>query len=308
MKKENLLLVTALTFSVFPAKSDDVSYNSKIPVIEIIDALVLSKTLKQVSIVDARQSQFKKGHIPYSQNMDWENWTEEKPGLKNALFGDSSKWGRTLTNNSVQNRLRQLGLSHDKQIVVVGDGKNSWGQEGRIAWNLLFWGAKHVALLDGGYPRWLQLKLPIEIGKAKSTKAGDFVYSLNPQRRATKADIFKNLKTNERSLLDIRSREEFDGYTMPGQKRGGHIPKSQLVEFSSLYQNDGRFIDTAHLKKLIGDRISTMPITYCTGGVRSALLALLLEAKLGIYAANYDASMWEWSSDEKLPIEKTISK
>jgi 3-mercaptopyruvate sulfurtransferase SseA len=38
--------------------------------------------------------------------------------------------------------------------------------------------------------------------------------------------------------------------------------------------------------------------------VRSALLAVLLEARLGIVAANYDGSLWEWSADPSLPLVK----
>lgn len=44
-------------------------------------------------------------------------------------------------------------------------------------------------------------------------------------------------------------------------------------------------------------------VTYCTGGVRSALLAVLLEARLGVVAANYDGSLWEWSARDDLPLE-----
>jgi len=50
-------------------------------------------------------------------------------------------------------------------------------------------------------------------------------------------------------------------------------------------------------------KIGTPVVTYCTGGVRSALLAVLLEARLGIVAANYDGSLWEWSSRDDLPLE-----
>ncbi len=306
MKKKTLFFFAILTFFVWPAFSIEAPITSRTATLEIIDVQELAKIQDQVSVIDARQSEFEKGHIPNSQNMDWKNWSEEKPGLKNAVFGDQAKWGRILTDNSVQNRLRQLGLSHNTLIVVVGSGRESWGEEGRIAWNLLFWGAQRVALLDGGYPRWAQMKLPVQKGKAKPAKPGDFIYSLNLLRRASKADVFDNLKNSQRLLLDVRSLKEYDGQKMPGQKRGGHIPKSKLVEFNGLYQEDGRYINATQLKKLVGSEISEKPITYCTGGVRSALLALLLEARLGIFAANYDASMWEWSSDEKLPVEKKL--
>ncbi len=294
-----LLFITSFSF----AKAESENFGT----VEIIDVKELAKIINQVLIVDARQSKFIDGHIPNSQNMDWENWTEEKPGLTNAIFGHPEKWGRVITGDQVQIRLRQLGLSHTKKIVVVGD-PSGWGEDGRIAWNLLYWGTEHVALLDGGYPAWVKAGYAIEKGRSKPIKTGDFIYTLKPQRRATLDDLKGNAKFNSRLILDVRTAKEFEGQTMPGQKRGGRIPKAKLIEFEKLYESDGRFISGERLKKLLTDAAEKKPITYCTGGVRSALLALLIEARFGILTANYDASIWEWSSHSELPLEKGLGR
>jgi 3-mercaptopyruvate sulfurtransferase SseA len=82
------------------------------------------------------------------------------------------------------------------------------------------------------------------------------------------------------------------------------------VPETSLYGAEGRYIGAEELVRLAGlspigkTGSSGRPITYCTGGVRSALLAVLLEARLGILAANYDGSLWEWSADSSLPMVK----
>jgi thiosulfate/3-mercaptopyruvate sulfurtransferase len=92
---------------------------------------------------------------------------------------------------------------------------------------------------------------------------------------------------------------------MAGQKRGGHLPGARLVPETSLYDGEGRFVSAEALARLAGLTGKTeKTITYCTGGVRSALLAVLLEARLGVVAANYDGSLWEWSADPSLPMEK----
>ncbi len=273
--------------------------------IEILTAKEVFKKLNeaadQVRIIDARDSNFQQGHIPGSQSMNWQEWSEEKPGIANAVFGHPEKWGRILRGPEVQQKLRTLGLSQNKIIVVVGDPKG-WGEEGRVAWNLLYWGATHVALLDGGFPAWKTAGFPIEVGKAKTSSFGNFAYAVSNQRQATKASVEENLKSRSRLLLDARSADEFEGTKMPGQKRGGHIPGSILIEFQKLYQSDGLYISAEALKKQIGQELTSAPITYCTGGVRSALLALLIEARLGISVLNYEASIWEWSADLKLPL------
>jgi len=45
-----------------------------------------------------------------------------------------------------------------------------------------------------------------------------------------------------------------------------------------------------------------MPAVRCSL-IAVALVAVLLEVRLGIVAANYDGSLWEWSSRDDLPLE-----
>lgn len=279
--------------------------------VRIVDAAEAARRLPGASVLDARSARdFARGHVPGSRRVDWRDWTLEKPGLAGALFGDPARWGRVPPpDQRLEGRLRALGLSNAKPILVVGE-PGGWGEEGRIAWNLLYWGADEVWLLDGGFSAWRDPSRPVEAGAARSAPLGDFVLRLRPERRIETAALKAALDERTPRLLDARTPEEFAGRTLSGQKRGGHLPTAHLVPEKSLYERDGRYVGTDELKKLTGlgsageDRSPSRPITYCTGGVRSALLAVLLEARLGILAANYDGSLWEWSADPSLPLEK----
>lgn len=88
-------------------------------------------------------------------------------------------------------------------------------------------------------------------------------------------------------LLDVRTQEECDGKVVSGQKRSGHIPISTLIPFKNLYQDDGKFISAQKLTKLIGSCAGNHLVTYCIGGVRSALLALLIEARFQTQVQSY---------------------
>jgi thiosulfate/3-mercaptopyruvate sulfurtransferase len=288
----------------------DVGKSTSTGRIRIVDAAQAAASLPEVVVLDARSAKdFLAGHVPGARHVDWREWTLEKPGALNALFGDPARWGRVPDAGAVlQKRLRALGLSNARPVLVVG-APGGWGEEGRVAWNLLYWGADEVWLLDGGFPAWrAEAARLVESGEARKVAPGNFVLEVRPERRIETSEL-KAVDAAGASLLDARTPAEFAGETLAGQKRGGHIPGARLVPARSLYGAGGRYVDAEDLKRLAGlerqaPAGSERPITYCTGGVRSALLAVLLEARLGVVAANYDGSLWEWSADPSLPLVK----
>ncbi|MCM3875364.1 MAG: rhodanese-like domain-containing protein [Thermoanaerobaculia bacterium] len=280
--------------------------------IRIVDAVEATARLPNTVVLDARSAkEFAAGHVPGARRVDWREWTLEKPGFLGALFGDPARWGRVPPPDArLENRLRALGLSNTRPVLVVGT-PGGWGEEGRVAWNLLYWGAAEVWLLDGGFPAWrADAMRPVETGAARGTASGDFVLRVRPERRIEKAALKAALDAKGAVLLDARTPAEFGGETVSGQKRGGRLPGARLVPERGLYDGEGRYVGADELRRLAGlgpegeNGSRGRPITYCTGGVRSALLAVLLEARLGVLAANYDGSLWEWSADPSLPLEK----
>ena len=113
-------------------------------------------------VLDARDpAAFRAGHLPGSRPVDWRDGAEARPGLLGALLGDPSRWGRLRpVSAGLQDYLRSLGLQAERTVLVVGDPAG-WGEEGRVAWSLLAWGAREVALLDGGFPAWRAAGLPV---------------------------------------------------------------------------------------------------------------------------------------------------
>lgn len=279
--------------------------------IRIVDSARAAASLPGIVVLDARTAKdFARGHVAGARHVDWRDWTLEKPGALNALFGNPARWGRVPdAGAALETRLRALGLSNARPVLVVG-APGGWGEEGRVAWNLLYWGADEVWLLDGGFPAWrAELALPVEAGEERKAAPGNFILDVRPERRIETQELKTAADRAGASLLDARTPAEFAGETMAGQKRGGHIPGARLVPAKGLYRADGRYVGAEELKRLAGfepqaSKSPDRPITYCTGGVRSALLAVLLEARLGVVAANYDGSLWEWAADPSLPLVK----
>ena len=303
-----LLLLAAVSALATPGDAGRGIPNGRI---RIIDAADVEARPPGVVILDARSAkEFAAGHVPGSTRVDWREWTLERPGLLGALFGDPARWGRVPPPDArLEGRLRALGLSNERPVLVVG-APGGWGEEGRVAWNLLYWGAGEVWLLDGGFPAWrADATRPVETSAARPVP-GDFVLRVRPERRIERAELKAALDVKGARLLDARTPAEFAGETMSGQKRGGHIPGARLVPAKSFYDEKGRYVGADELMRLAGlgpegeNGRADKPITYCTGGVRSALLAVLIEARLGILARNYDGSLWEWSAEPSLPLVK----
>ncbi len=280
--------------------------------VRVVETSEAARLLPGISILDARaRDAFEASHIPGARRVDWKEWTLEEPGLLNALFGHPARWGLVPPSDArLEGRLRDLGLSNARPVLVVG-APGGWGEEGRIAWNLLYWGAADVWLLDGGFRAWTaDGGRPVERGKGRTPPPGDFTLHPRPERRIETAELEAALDARHATLLDVRTAAEFAGSRMHGQKRGGHLPGARLVPQESLYLPDGRFVGPGELARLTGlDAAKANDprpriVTYCTGGVRSALLAVLLEARLGIAATNYDGSLWAWSADPGLPLVK----
>lgn len=293
------------------AVSGSAGKGSSIGRITIVDPAHAAAKLPEIVVLDARGARdFSAGHLPGALRVDWREWTLEKPGALNALFGNPARWGRVPdAGTALEERLRALGLSNARPVLVVG-APGGWGEEGRVAWNLLYWGADEVWLLDGGFPAWrAESARPVESGEARRVAPGNFILRVRPERRIETTELKAAADAKVCALLDARTPAEFAGRKMAGQKRGGHIPGARLAPAESLYGADGRYVDADDLQRLAGlgpsaPRGAERLITYCTGGVRSALLAVLLEARLGIVAANYDGSLWEWSADPSLPLVK----
>ena len=53
----------------------------------------------------------------------------------------------------------------------------------------------------------------------------------------------------------------------------------------------------------MGLRDDTIVVAYCTGGIRSGFMYMVLRWCGYERAQNYDGSWWEWASDSSLPIE-----
>ena len=106
-------------------------------------------------------------------------------------------------------------------------------------------------------------------------------------------------------MIDVRTRDEYDGSTPYGAARGGHIPSALHLHWKSFFHASGQLRDREEISSMLAtlgvDRDSKV-IVYCTGGVRSAFAYLVLRWWGLPFVSNYEASWWAWSADADLPV------
>ncbi len=230
--------------------------------------------------------------FPEAKPINWQDWSESKAPFK----------GHLLPKEKVIPILETLNIKGDSFIIVVGAGRDGWGEEGRLVYSLREWGFHRAYWVDGGDTFLLSEK----------TKKESFLPSkssgLASKYTISKEELSQNLNNSSFSIIDTREEREFEGSTPYGENRGGHIPKAHWIYFKDFLTLEGKVKSKEEIHKLLiknNIKLENNIVTYCTGGVRSAFVTGIL-ISYGITAKNYAGSMWEWSAgkEKDFPLEK----
>jgi thiosulfate/3-mercaptopyruvate sulfurtransferase len=186
-------------------------------------------------------------------------------------------------------------------VVVYG---GSLPDAARVWWTLKYLGLADVALLDGGWERWAREGRPTERATPQA-EARAFQPSFQADRLEEIGALKKAVQSGKVTVVDTRSREEFNGQEVRG-KRGGHIPGAKHLEWKELLAEDGRFQTPAQLRELFRRRgidPGQTAVTFCQSGGRAAVEAFALELA-GYPKVKLFVRGWEqWSADLQAPVE-----
>lgn len=247
------------------------------------------------AVLDTRSERdWRKGHVIGSARFDWKDHRE-------GMMRD----GRlTADTPDLARALGQMGVDDHRPVLIMGAGKDGWGEEGRAYWMLDFLGHSDVHIFDGGWPVWTTLGGAVT-PDATAPPPGTFTARPDPSKRATLQDVERGL-SGTTVFWDTRERREFDGQTPYFEPRGGHLPDAQHLWFHDLMRADGTLRDRDELRGALASQGLTadaVVIPYCTGGVRSGFAYAVLRELGSTSVSNYDGSMWEWSAEPTRPLE-----
>ncbi|HEU4814224.1 MAG TPA: sulfurtransferase [Xanthomonadaceae bacterium] len=213
------------------------------------------------------------------------------------------------------------GIGPDDQVVVY-DADN--GSIAARLWSLLrSHGHGRVAVLDGGWARWVALGLPVESGGSdaplwepprrrspspNTSPPWRLLQEAAPLERLLDADAVQAHLDAGGLLVDARAAPRFRGELEPLDRVAGHVPGAVNRPFADNLQDDGRFKSPERLSRefqaLLGEREPSSLVAMCGSGV-TACHHLLAMAHAGLPVGRLYAGSWSgWIGDPRRPVAR----
>lgn len=202
-------------------------------------------------------------------------------------------------------RLRAMGVGDGHQVVVYDT--HGLMSAARVWWLFRLMGQENIAVLDGGFPKWLAEGRPVE---DLPPVIRDRHMTVRRQNHLVKdvTQVSAASKLGDYEIVDARSAGRFAGNEeeiWPGLRQG-RIPGSKNVPFADLLNEDKTMKAPEELKAIFenaGMDLGKPAIASCGSGVTACILALAMERFGKDNWAVYDGSWSEWGAFATLPVE-----
>jgi len=272
---------------------------AKVPVMVEVDWLKSQLKNKELVIVDMSSSlQYQRYHLANAVYLDYASIVRR---LKTGV-------SLRVSNEKLVKILGSIGIKSDHHVIIYDDmgGFNA----GRLFWELERIGHKKVSVLNGGLVSWVLKGYAVNNKKVVRSAV---VYRAAPtsQHRDNEIDLsgvlalnLKSGQVNSSLLIDVRSREEYQGSKK--YKKSGHIPAAkwwewdQAVDFADGFKQQKSVVLKQSLAKIGLKNIDKKVVVYCRSGHRAAQTYLTLR-NLGFNNIKlYDGSILGYSNSTKV--------
>lgn len=271
-----------------------------------IDPIVSTEWLatnlnKGIKVIDLRNSDaYAAGHIASSVNSPADGWWVTRDNLLLELPEEED----------LRAKIGELGINAVSRIVLANTAENDFdrAQTNRVAWTLIFAGIANVAILDGGYTRWIAEGR----GLSQETITPQINVYNGPFKRsvlASKNFVFSHMFYSR--IIDSRIPEDFFGVTTPPEftEKRGHISGAVNLPAPWAFTGEGLYKDrdtiAAMARGVVGLPSYRKNIVYCGVGGFAATWWYLLSEVLGYPNTSlYDGSIQEWTLDPRAPVQK----
>jgi thiosulfate/3-mercaptopyruvate sulfurtransferase len=198
--------------------------------------------------------------------------------------------------------MHDLGVSDQDRIVVYD--RSDLRTSARAWFMLRHFGAGQVAILDGGFGKWLAEGRTVAEGYPPDRDASFDAVAISEQV-VHKDEMLRGVGI---SILDARGKGRFEGTEKEPRPSvaAGHIPGSRNIPYAAVYNADGTFKSVDQLREVFqaaGVDPAKPFVASCGSGVTANSLIFAAHLLGNDRARLYDGSWSEWGSDARTPKE-----
>ena len=273
---------------------------------------------EKMILVDTRGINDEKTTVKGAITMTWKmiSKSEKSDGTKQGQAG----YARTLEAKTISKVLSELGLGINDQIVLISDGyaTGGWGDDGRVLWQLLQCGYTNVKMVNGGVSAMKSVcgdswESYSQNGPSDAVKKTVTIENVEQDISSITTESLLTMYQNDEDfkVVDVRKNAEYNGEILYKETSGGHLEDAIHIRFTDLFRADGTLKSQKELVKMFeneGLSKEDTIITYCTGGIRSGYMYLVLKMCGFENVRNYAESTYRWSNTESAGTEAYWTK
>ncbi|MEM2103708.1 MAG: rhodanese-like domain-containing protein [Candidatus Bathyarchaeia archaeon] len=313
------ILMSTIVFSTPIKSASSLGPERTIPPIVSTEWLYVNLNIPNLIVLDIRSwDSYISGHIPGAVNVPESGWYINPP------FSAEFPWMEIPSTQQLFSLIGNAGIKKDSLVVVVGGTSGplspmplalySTAGITRVAITLLYAGITNVAILDGGYDKWVAEGKPVSTAPVTPTPT-TYTGVVQSKMIVSKQDVYN--KIGQSIIVDSRDSEVYIGLVQePWTNRTGHIPTARSLPTPWLWSisldasGNAKHVTYKSYEDLetlafdiIGSDVSREIVVYCGVGGYASTMYFVLSEVLGYRNVKmYDGSAQEWSYDPSLPI------
>ena len=239
-------------------------------------------------------AEYQESHITGAVFVDW---------TKDIVDPNSPSQDVALPDDYAEFVGQQLGIDEDTFVVVYDNAQSMFAA--RFWWTMQYYGHEKVAVLDGGWNKWIAENHPTT-AKIPNIQPKDFPPKINASLLQNADNILQNLK-GAMHLMDVRSPQEFAGESSRANRKG-HIPGAFNLSRKKMVAQDGTILSPEQLQEIFSPQglteTSDPIVVYCNAGVSASFGLMALHSAGLTNSSIYDGSWKNWGNDESKPIDQ----
>jgi len=245
--------------------------------------------------------EYRKAHIPSATFLHIDS---DLSGPKNGVNGRHP----LPTPETAAALFSRVGIDGTKQVVAYDQNNGVFAS--RLWWMLRWLGHESVAVLDGGFAKWMREGRAVTSEATEPTATTFVVKNVAPT--VNSVGVESSLSRHTLLLVDARAPERFRGEVEPMDPVAGHIPGAVNRPASLNVTASGVFKPANALRSeyqaLLGGRPHSDVVHYCGSGVTACHNVLAMQIA-GLPATRlYPGSWSEWISNPDRPVARASAK